>query len=402
MTDSLMTDSILTPERLALVAKMAELAPKFADRAAEYDRTASFPYENWDDLRAAGFLGLCVPVEHGGLGADFVGYALVAEELGRHCATTALTFNMHSATALLVGQVASDVTDDESDRALLESRRAELFRGIVEDGLIHSQPFSEGVAPGATAGIGTMAIPVDGGYLVTGKKIFASLSGAANIHNIVAQVPGDPRTRLLGVPADADGVSIEGDWDPLGMRGTDSRNLVMHEVFVPESNEWIPAGTFDAAARRWPYFYMTLSFAFLGLMRSIRDFTGEYLRGEHGTPARRDNPVKQAGWAEINLAYDRAQALTYRVLSSAGVDTDDESIRRAWSAMVTTMEGAAETASLAIRVCGGRSMLRPNRLEQHYRDARCGATMLPWSVEVSIERLGRSGLYPDLDPEAPA
>lgn len=397
-----MSDSITTPERLALVAEMAALGPRFADRAAEYDRTASFPTENWEDLRQAGFLGLCVPVEHGGRGADFVGYALVAEELGRHCATTALTFNMHSATTLLVGQVASDVTDDADDRALLESRRAELFRGIIEEGLIHSQPFSEGVAPGATAGIGTMATPVEGGYRVTGKKIFASLSGAANIHNIVAQVPGDPRTRLLGVPADADGVSIEGDWDPLGMRGTDSRNLIMNDVFVPESNEWIPAGTFDAAAQRWPYFYMTLSFAYLGLMRSVLDFTGEYLRGEHGTPARRDNPVKQAGWADMNLTYDRAQALMYRVLASVGVDTDEHEIRRAWSSMVTTMEGAAEMASLAIRVCGGRSMLRPNRLEQHYRDARCGATMLPWSVEVSLERLGRTGLYPDLDPEAPA
>jgi alkylation response protein AidB-like acyl-CoA dehydrogenase len=137
-------------------------------------------------------------------------------------------------------------------------------------------------------------------------------------------------------------------------------------------------------------------------LRSVLDFTGEYLRGEHGTPARRDNPVKQAGWADMNLTYDRAQALMYRVLASVGVDTHEHEIRRAWSSMVTTMEGAAEMASLAIRVCGGRSMLRPNRLEQHYRDARCGATMLPWSVEVSLERLGRTGLYPDLDPEAPA
>jgi hypothetical protein len=42
-------------------------------------------------------------------------------------------------------------------------------------------------------------------------------------------------------------------------------------------------------------------------------------------------------------------------------------------------------------------LLRPNKLEQHYRDARCGATMLPWSVEVCLERLGRSGLYDDVE-----
>jgi alkylation response protein AidB-like acyl-CoA dehydrogenase len=66
------------------------------------------------------------------------------------------------------------------------------------------------------------------------------------------------------------------------------------------------------------------------------------------------------------------------------------------------MEGVAELASLAVRVCGGRSMLRPSYLEQAYRDARAGATMLPWSVEVCLERLGRSGLYADEDGTPPA
>ena len=54
-------------------------------------------------------------------------------------------------------------------------------------------------------------------------------------------------------------------------------------------------------------------------------------------------------------------------------------------------------ASEALQVCGGRSMLRPSYLEQAYRDARCGAAMLPWSVEVCLERLGRTGLYPEHD-----
>ena len=56
------------------------------------------------------------------------------------------------------------------------------------------------------------------------------------------------------------------------------------------------------------------------------------------------------------------------------------------------MEGAPAVASLAIRACGGRALLRPLPLERLYRDARCGATMLPWSVEVCQERLGRYGL----------
>jgi alkylation response protein AidB-like acyl-CoA dehydrogenase len=395
-------DSLLTPERAALVARMAELGPMIAKRSAMYDREARFPTENWEDFRKAGLLGLVIPEADGGLGGDFVGYALVAEELGRHCPATALTFNMHVATTLLVGQIADDMDLAVEDRALLERRRVELYRGILEDGMIHSQPFSEGMQPGATRGVGTEARPVDGGYRVTGRKIFASLSSAASVHNVLALVPGDDRLRLLGIPADGEGVLIEGEWDPLGMRATDSRNLVMDDVFVPEDNEWLLPGMFDQAALRWPYFYMTLSFAYLGLMGAILDLTSSYLRGEHDTPARRDNHVKQAGWAEMNLIYERAQALTYRVLGESGVDPDARQVRRAWSAMVTTMEGAPEVASLAIRVCGGRSMLRPNKLEQHYRDARCGATMLPWSVEVCLDRLGRAGLFPEKEMGAPA
>ena len=92
---------IHTPRRRQLVARMAELGPTIAARAERYDREASFPHENFADLRSAGFLALCIPEEHGGLGADFTTYALVSEELGRHCGSTALTFNMHTATMLL-------------------------------------------------------------------------------------------------------------------------------------------------------------------------------------------------------------------------------------------------------------------------------------------------------------
>ena len=159
----------------------------------------------------------------------------------------------------------------------------------------HPQPtFSEGRTPGSGQPIGTTAVPVEGGYKVTGKKNFASLSGIANIHNVVALVDGDPRVRLLGVPADAEGASIEGDWDPLGMRGTDSRDLILTDAFVPDDHEVLPRVFFDAMVQRFPYFYMTLSFSYLGLMRAILDLTGEYLRGEHGVASRRDNHVKQA------------------------------------------------------------------------------------------------------------
>ena len=140
---------------------------------------------------------------------------------------------------------------------------------------------------------------------------------------------------------------------------------------------------------------MTLTFTYLGLMRAILDLTRQYLRGELGVESRRDSHVKQAGWAEMQMIYDKAQSLTYRVLGEATVDPTNIALRRAWVATVAVMEGAPEMASLALRVCGRSSMLRPDKLEQHYRDARCGATMLPWSVEISLDRIGKHGLYDD-------
>ena len=93
------------PERIRLVESMKELGSVFSERADKYDSEASFPYENFADLKDAGFLALCIPEDHGGMGADFVTYALISEELGRHCGSTALTFNMHTASMLLTGPV---------------------------------------------------------------------------------------------------------------------------------------------------------------------------------------------------------------------------------------------------------------------------------------------------------
>ena len=77
-------DQIQTPERMELVERVAALGPQFTERAPRYDREAVFPTENWRDLADNGFLGLCAPIDSGGLGGDFVTYALVSEELGRH------------------------------------------------------------------------------------------------------------------------------------------------------------------------------------------------------------------------------------------------------------------------------------------------------------------------------
>ena len=414
--------------REELVALVADLGPVMEERAVVYDREASFPWENFHDFRERGLLGLCIPESHGGLGASFADYVRVSEEIGRHCGATGLTFNMHVATMLWTGEVADllDMTDDE--RARHDEVRSELFRGVIEEGRIHSQPFSEGVSPGATSGVTTRAVPVEGGFLVTGRKIFASLSGAADFYNVTARVesedtgarrtagprraprratprarrtagptsPEDAGIRFLGVPATADGVRIEGTWDPLGMRGTVSRTLVMDGAFVPAANEWLPPGLYDQAAQRYPWLFMSLAPTYLGITRGLCDFTRRYLRGEQPgmtTGARRDSPQKQDGWAHMQVAYERSRALLFGAADRAVLDPGEDELVQAWAATFTAMETAPEVAALAVRVCGGQSMLRHLPLERMYRDARLGSLMLPWSAEVCLERLGRAHLY---------
>jgi alkylation response protein AidB-like acyl-CoA dehydrogenase len=376
-----------------------ELGPGFAARAAGYDRETAFPFENYAELREAGMLGLCIPERYGGMGASFQDYMHVSAELARYCPMTALTYNMHSQTTLWTGVLADDLEMPPAVRERHERIRSDLYRWILEDGAIMSQPLSEGIARGATAGVATTATPVPGGFQVSGRKVFASLAGAAQAYNFTCRVPGEEGLRFLSVRSDNPGVRIVGDWDPLGMRGTDSRTLVFEDAFVEADDELLPTGGFDQLAQRWPHVYLTLTPTYIGLTRAVVDFVQGYLGSTPppGIPARRDVPAKQWAWAEIQIAYERSRSLWECAVAEAGLDPTPEQLRRAWAASYTAMETAPEVAALAIRACGGGSLMRNLPLEQHYRDARCGSVMLPWSAEVCLELLGRFGLYEEPD-----
>ena len=154
---------------------------KIADRAAEYDRNAAFPVDNYRDMHDAGLMGICIPKEYGGFGLDLRGYAVVAAEIGRYCGSTALTWNMHVCSCLWSGALTDGLDMDEADRKRHRMNRAVHYRRILDEGAIYSQPFSEGGAAAAgAAAFGTTALKAPGGWWVNGKKIFASLAGNAD------------------------------------------------------------------------------------------------------------------------------------------------------------------------------------------------------------------------------
>ncbi|HSH90109.1 MAG TPA: acyl-CoA dehydrogenase family protein [Ramlibacter sp.] len=397
-------DLPFTPRQRSLLSLANELGrTKFAARAAEWDRSATFPFANYDDLRNAGLLGLCVPESSGGLGADYATYMMVSAELGRFCGATALTFNMHVSSTLWTGVLADGIAMTAQERVEHERRRELHFKRVVKDGAVYAQPFSEGSAAAAgRAPFGTTARKVEGGWLVNGRKIFASLSGAANYYGVLCtedkgdQHPDARDTLYLAVPATSEGFSIGGEWDPLGMRGTVSRNLAFKEVFVSDDEQLMPRGVYFKGAQTWPAMFFTLAPTYLGLANAAYDFTVSYLRGEvPGEPPvkRRMYPTKQIAVAQMRIQLEAMKSIFVRAIQEAGPNPSKDARMRLYSAQYSVMEGANDIARLAIRTCGGQSMMKHLPLERIYRDSRCGSLMLPWTAELVLDRMGRETLY---------
>ncbi|OGA72908.1 MAG: BEC protein [Betaproteobacteria bacterium RIFCSPLOWO2_12_FULL_65_14] len=394
------TGYALTAKQQELLALAESLGPRFAARAERYDREASFPHENYAELKAAGLLALCVPEKFGGRGADLKTYALVSATLGKYCGATALTFNMHACSTLWPGALAEELDMTAEQRAEHEKHRAIHFQRVVAQGAIYAQPFSEGSAAAAgRAPFGTTARRVEGGWRINGRKIFASLSGAADYYGLLCTEEKPELsmqdTLYIAVPAKAPGLTVTGEWDPLGMRGTVSRNLLFKDVLVPDEEQMMPRGVYFQAASRWPHMFTTLSPTYMGIAQAAYEFTLKYLRGEiPGVPVkRRMYPTKQIAVAEMWVKLEQTRALFLRMIEDARVDPPKEARLRAYAAQFTIMENANDICRLAIRTCGGQSMLKSLPLERMYRDSRCGSLMLPWTAELCLDRIGREALY---------
>ena len=379
---------------------------RFAPRAARHDHEASFPFDDYTDLRSEGLLGLCVPTRYGGLGADFETYCLVAEQIAQGNASTALTFNMHCLVMLMMGPIADDMPMSPAARERHEKLRAGKYREVIEHGAFYGQPHSEPVEQGETdtkLGVGgrrfgTVARKVEGGYVVNGRKFFVSLADSAPYYATPAIRLGDEpwieRTLYLQVPKDAPGVSFPGEWDPMGMRATVSRDMVLENVFVPDNAEVVPPGMFGAMYNAVPHLFITFSATFLGLAQAAYDGALAYLTGGMaGAPTlHTELAAKGHAIAEMLFALEAARALYYRAASEAQVDPPAEVVQRARAAHVTVQRTVVALTQEAIRICGGRAFLKRYPLERYARDARAAALMRPWTEELAVQQAWESAL----------
>ena len=371
---------------------------RFALRAAGLDRDAEFPREDYQDLRDAGLLGLCVPEEFGGLGADFETYCLVAGQLAQGNASTALTFNMHCLTMLMMGPLMDGLELPQEVWGRHKELSAKRYTEVVEQGVFYGQPHSEPLESGSADQLdiggrrfGTTAKHVNGGYTVNGNKFFVSSSGAADYFAtpalLVADGSWEDRTLYLSVPREAPGVEFSGDWDPLGMRSTVSRNMILKDVWAPDDAEILPPGVFGQLFQRQPHIFISFSAVFLGLMQAAYDYTLAYLTGKApGSPGTRGkSPVGGPVLAEMLFTLEATRTLFYRAISEQRLDPPIEVVQRARAAHVQVQRAVVQLTGEAVRICGGRAMLKRHPLERYYRDARAAAVMRPWTQEQVIQ-----------------
>src|SRR4051794_16334593 len=380
------------------VAEARRLAPRFAARAAEYDRDGAFPVDDFADLRAAGLFGLMVPESLGGAGAGFADYARVAYELARGNGATALIFNMHASVTGALSAVTNELADALGlPPEALEARDKHL--SDAANGSWYAVAMSERGAGSRLSQLTTMYEKVDGGFHITGAKTFCSGAGHADAYLVAARSAADPsQVSQFLVPA-GEGLRVEETWDALGMRASGSHDLHV-DVTVPEGA--LLGGVEGLAlvvAQLAPH-WMVASYAavYVGVARAAVDAAVAHVQARklgHLPAVRSRIGRADAAVAAAHLAVMEAA----RRVDEAPGDTVTNTW--VWRAKLLAGTTAADVAASMLEAAGTSAMRRGHPLERLYRDARAGS-LQPATSDVCADWLGVEALGGDPDSEGSA
>lgn len=397
-------DFRISDDQRGLQQRCLTLAAAFATRSAEHDRDASHPTENYQRLRREGFLALSVPLEWGGSGVDFLGHTLAYEALGQGCPSTALAFNMHDSVVQPVLQSAEVTTTAKRHLADL----------VVQQGKLIGGNFSE---PGTTSLIGERGLTararkVDGGYRITGRKMFASMLQAAD-HVLVLAYPDTATTptagMLLLVPHDAPGRRVDPNWDVLGMRATRSDALILDECFVPDSAVMFHADDmrpFRQAFLNW--FWGSYTAVYLGVAAAAYQEMIRVLQTRQPPGAAQPlayHPDVRRQVAQLSVDLEAARLITYR--SAWLSDTQGptaETTAALYRAKYMVGEAVTRITRTALTLGGAHGIFKGSRLEQLFRDGALAPIQPPsadfclWNMAIFELGLDPADLLPPLKP----
>ncbi|WP_424937472.1 MULTISPECIES: acyl-CoA dehydrogenase family protein [Bacteria] len=350
-----------------------DLLERIRERAPIHDRENTFPQQDLDELRDAGYLSILVPSDRGGAGLGLAEAAVLQQRLAAAAPATALAINMH-----LVWTGVAKVFSDRGVPGL----------GFVQDGAVAGEVFAFGISEGGNDLVlfdsDTQAVPrEDGSYAFTGTKIFTSLAPVwtrLGLHGLDTTSPDAPKLVFAFVER-TDAVTTSDDWDTLGMRGTQSRTTrldgavadaahVVRRIDPGPTPDPIVFGIFSV-------FELLLASVYTGIGRRALDLaveTAKTRRSKRSGKTYAQDPDIRWRIAEMALAYD---ALPPQI-SALAHDVDDLGDHGPrWFTLLSGVKHRAVTmakhvADEAMLVAGGGSYFTRNELSRLYRDVLAG------------------------------
>ena len=378
-----------------------DMLERFRTRAPAYDRENKFFQEDFDELKAAGYLKMTVPKELGGMGFSLYDVSQVTRRLAMYAPATALAMNMHH---YWVG-LAADLWrggDKSCEWILKEAAAGEVFAaGHAETG--NDIPVLLSTCK---------AERVDGGYKFTGRKSFGSLTPVwtrLGVHGMDTSDPKAPKVVHGFLPRGAAGITIKETWDVLGMRATRSDDTVLEGAFCPD--RYIARVIAPGAAGMDAFVLGIFAWALLnfgnvyyGLALRVRDLIVEHVKSKSALALTRSmayHPGVQQGIADIVM---ELEAIGPQLDSatrdwSEGVNHGGYWPIKIVSAKYRAVEGAWRVVDRALDLSGGFGMFKKSEMERLFRDARAGR-FHPANSLLSHELVGKLtlGINPDEQP----
>ncbi len=375
-----------------------EMLAGFDERAPIYDRDNTFFKEDFDELVESGYTKLAIPVEYGGSGLSFREYSQLATQLAYVAPATALALNMH---VYWTGVAADQLkAGDDSWVWLLEKAAAgDIFCAL------HGEAGND--FPGVFST--TQATRVDGGWELTGHKIFGTLSPVWTYGGFHAQDNSDPDNPQIVhgfIPRNTPGLEVVDTWDTLGMRATQSQDTLLDKAFCPD--ELIvsvgPAGLAGGPAFLGSLFawgLMGMSSVYYGLAKRAFDITVARVPQKSSVANMQHSmayhPEVQHHVADMRLSLDICEAL----LRANGEDWANGVPHEDWPIRLVgtrfhVVNHAYDVVEKALDLSGGAAAFKRNRLEQIFRDMRMGK-FHPGNTFLAHELIGKLclGVNPD-------
>jgi alkylation response protein AidB-like acyl-CoA dehydrogenase len=363
-----------------------ETARDFVDnevvpRARDSDRAERFDVELARRLGDMGYLGAPVAEDYGGRGLDFTSYGLIVEEVGR--GDSAMRTVVSVQTSLVCGSIERWGSEEQKRRWLPSLCSGEAFGCF---GLTEPDAGSD------AASLRTRAEKVDGGWRLSGQKMWISLGNVAEVALIFAQTDPERGHRGIAcflVPTDSDGFSTQEIHGKLGLRASDTAALGLDGVEVGDEALLGEVGEgFKVAMSALDSGRYSVAAGCVGICQGSLDASVEYAkqRRQFGVPIASFQLVQEM-LAEIVVRTDAARLLVRR--AAAVKDARKPSTVETSIAKLYATESAVECANLAIQVHGGSGYVDDHPVERYLRDARV-TTLYEGTSQIQKLIIGRA------------